>query len=145
MASHVSHCMEKAYACRGTWQAMCVARGMPCVIMHGPFETYKYGSSHLVWGTVRFSLWEHQEEGGGRKKRKGGEEKRKGGKERRKGGKEKKRKEEKRRRNRRKRGKRKRKRKECCAVSRPGRQRTQICATRGRFPPNRVILLLRAV
>ena len=34
----------------GTWQAMCVTHGMPCVIMHGPFETYKYGSSHSVWG-----------------------------------------------------------------------------------------------
>ena len=74
-----------------------------------------------------------------------GEEKGRKGKERRKGGKEKKRKEEKRRRKGRKRGKRKRKRKECCAVSRPGRQRTRNCATRGRFPPTLVILCLGAV
>ena len=44
----------------------------------------------------------------------------------------------------RKRGKRKRKRKECCAVSRPGRQRTRNCATRGRFPPTLIILRLGA-
>ena len=74
----------------GTWQAMCVTHGMPCVIMHDPFETYKYGSSHSVWGVARFSSLEQQEEGRGREKRKGGEEKRKGGKERRKEGKEKK-------------------------------------------------------
>ena len=87
----VSHCMEKAYACRthgklchiawqrpihvghmashvcGTWQAMCVAHGKPCVIMHGLFETYKYGSSHLVWGVVNSvrggSSKEKEEEG----------------------------------------------------------------------------------
>ena len=58
---------------------------------------------------------------------------------------EKKRKEEKIRRKGRKRGKRKRKRKECCAVSRPGRQRTRNCATRGRFPPTLVILRLGAM
>ena len=107
---------------------MCVTHGMPCVscmtllkpINMDPFETYKYRSSHSVWGVGRFSSLEQQEEGGGREKRKGGEEKRKGGKERRKEGKEKKRKEENRRKNERKRGKRKRKRKECCVVSRPG-------------------------
>ena len=71
---HVGH--MASYVC-GTWQAMCVTHGMPCVIMHGPFETYKYGSSHSVWGVARFSLWEQQEKGGGREKRKGGEEKRK--------------------------------------------------------------------
>ena len=69
MESHVSHCMAKAYACR--------THGMSCVIMHGPFETYKYGSSHSVCGVARFSSWEQQEEGRGREKRKGGEEKRK--------------------------------------------------------------------
>ena len=53
--------------------------------MHDPFETYKYGHSHLVWGAARFSSWEKQEEGGGREKRKGGEEKRKEGKEKEKG------------------------------------------------------------
>ena len=37
------------------------------------------------------------------------------------------------------------KRKECCAVSRPGRQRTRNCATRGRFPPTLVILCLGAM
>ena len=26
----------------GTWQAMCVTYGMPCVIMHGHVKTYKY-------------------------------------------------------------------------------------------------------
>ena len=31
---------------------MCVTHGMPCVIMHGRFETYKYGSSHSVWGVA---------------------------------------------------------------------------------------------
>ena len=94
---------------------------------------------------LNFSSWgEQQGEGGGRENRKGGEEKRKGGKERRTGGKVKKRKEEKRRRKGRKRGKIKRKRKECCAVSRPERQRTQNCTTRGRFPPTLVILRLGA-
>ena len=38
----------------------------------------------------------------------------------------------------------KRKSKECCTVSRPGRQKTQNCATRGRFPPTLVILRLGA-
>ena len=37
------------------------------------------------------------------------------------------------------------KRKECCAVSRPRRQRTRNCATRGRFPPTLVILCLGAM
>ena len=69
------------------------------------------------------------------------EEERKGEREERKG----ERKEEKRRRKGGKRGKRKRKRKECCAVSSPGRQRTRNCATRGRFPPTLVILRLGAV
>ena len=80
-----------------------------------------------------------------RRRRKGGKEKRKGGKERRKGGEGRKRKEEKRRRKRRKRGKRKKKMKECCAVSRPERQRTRNWATRGRFPPTLVILRLGAM
>ena len=35
--------------------------------------------------------------------------------------------------------KKKGKRKECCIVSRLGRQRTRNCAARGRFPPTRVI------
>ena len=48
---------------------MCVTHGMSCVIMHGPFETYKYGSSHSVLGAARFSSWEQQGEGGGREKR----------------------------------------------------------------------------
>ena len=82
----------------------------------------------------------------GREGEGGGKEKRKGGKERRKGGKEKgERKEEKRRRKGRKRGKRKRKRKECCAVSSPGRQRTRNCATRGRFSTTQVILRIGGV
>ena len=41
--------------------------------------------------------------------------------------------------------KKKEERRECCAVSRPGRQRTRNCATRGRFPPTLVILCLGAV
>ena len=44
----------------------------------------------------------------------------------------------------RKRGKGKRKRKECRTVSRPGRRRTQNCATRGRFPHTPVNLRLGA-
>ena len=66
---------------------MCVTHGMPCVIMHDPFETYKYGSSHSVCRTAQIQFV-----GGAarRRRRKGGKEKRKGGKERRKGGKEKK-------------------------------------------------------
>ena len=102
---------------------MCVTHGMPCVNMHGTFEGYKMGAP--------IQIVEQQGEGGGREKRKGG--------------KEKKRKEGKRRRKRRKRGKRKRKRKECRAVSRPRRQRTRNCATRGRFPHTLVILRLGAV
>ena len=105
-----------------TWQAMCVTHGMPCVNMHDTFEDYIRGFIAGLFVQAR------GEEAGGR-------EKRKGGKERRKGGKEKKRKEEKRRRKRRKRGKRKRKRKEYRAVSKPRRQRTRNCTTRGRFPP----------
>ena len=130
-----------------TWQAMCVTHGMPFFTMHGLFKAYIYGVSKLVCGegAPRSSPWEQQGEGGGREKRKGGKEKRKGGKERRNGGKGRKMKEEKRRRKGRKRGKRKRKREECCAVSRPGRQRTRNCAIRGRFPPTLVILCLRAV
>ena len=135
MASHVC----------GTWQAMCVTHGMPCVIMHGHVKTYKYeigrgggGEANAVRGTAVSSVCgsskEKEEEG--RK----GEEKGRKGKE-----KGRKRKEEKRRRKGRKRGKRKRKRKECCAVSRPGRQRIRNCATRGRFPPTLVILRLGAV
>ena len=82
-----------------------------------------------------------------RRRRKGKEEGREGEEEGRKGREEREgeRKEEKRRRKGRKRGKRKRKRKECCAVSRPGRQRTRNCTTRGRFPPTLVILRLGAV
>ena len=40
---------------------------MACVIMHGPFETYKYGSSHSVWGVANSvcggSSKEKEEEG----------------------------------------------------------------------------------
>ena len=63
MASHVSQCMAKAYACR--------THGMPCVNMHGSFEDYIRGFS---WA-IRTSKGEHQEEGGGREKRKGEREK----------------------------------------------------------------------
>ena len=147
---HVRH--MASHVC-GTWQAMCVTHGMPCVIMHGHVKTYKYEIKGEGGGQQRQFVreqkiqfvGEQQREGGGREKRKGGKEKRKEGKERRRRGKEKKRKEEKRRRKGRKRGKRKRKRKECCTVSRPGRQRTRNCATRGRFPLTLVILRLGAV
>ena len=120
-----------------TWRTMWVTHGMPCVNMHGTLEGYKRGAP------IQF-VRQLGEGGGRKKKRKRGNEKRKGGKERRKGGKEKKWKEEKRRRKGRKRGKRKRKRKECCAVSRPERQRTRNCTTRDRFPPTLVILRLGA-
>ena len=46
---HVGH--MASHVC-GTCQAMCVTHGMPCVIMHGPFETYKYRSSHSVRGAA---------------------------------------------------------------------------------------------
>ena len=146
MESHVSQCMAKACMC-DTWQAMCVTHGMPCVTMHGLFKAYIYGVSKSVcWEgqqeAVRGSSKEKEEEGKrGREERRREREERKGEREE-KGGK---RKEEKRRRKGRKRGKRKRKRKECCIVSRPGRQRTRNCATRGRFPPTLVILRLGAV
>ena len=94
---------------------MCVTHGMPCVTMHGLLKAYIKGVSKSVCvdGAAR-----NQSVGAARRmRRKGGNEKRKGGKEMRKGGKGRKRKEEKRRRKGRKRGK----RKECCAVSRPGR------------------------
>ena len=92
------------------------------------------GQQEAVCGSSK----EKEEEGKiGREERRREREERKGGREERKG----ERKEEKRRRKGRKRGKRKRKRKECCAVRRPGRQRTLNCATRGRFPPTLVIFM----
>ena len=92
------------------------------------------GSSfHTAASSVRGSSKEKEEEG-----RKGEEKGRKG--------KEKgRRREEKERRKDKKKGEEERKRKECCAVSRPGWQRTRNCATRGRFPPTLVILRLGAV
>ena len=144
MESHVSQCMAKTCMC-DTWQAMCVTHDMPCVNMHAHHEGYKYGHGQLISDSSSFSPWE-QQGGGGREnekeeERKGGKGKRKGGRERRKERRKEKRKGEE------KRGKkkRKRKRKECCAVSRPGRQRTRNYATRGRFPPTLVILRLGAV
>ena len=114
MASHVSHCMAKAYACR--------THGMPCVIMHGPFETYKYGSSHSVCGaanSVREGSSKEKEEEGKKGEEKGRKGKAKG----------RKRKEKERRKEKKKgeeeRGEKKRKRKECCTVSKPRRQRTR--------------------
>ena len=74
MASHVSHCMEKAYACR--------THGKPCVIMHGPFETYKYGSSHSVCRVANSvhggSSKEKEEEGRRERERRREREERKG-------------------------------------------------------------------
>ena len=140
MASHVSQCMAKA--------CMCVTHGMPCVNMHGSFEAYRRASHGLL---VEARESSRSVRGSCKEKRKGGKEKeverrrereeRKGGREERKG----ERKEEKRRRKGRKRGKRKRKRKECCPVSRPGRQRTRNYTTRSRFPPTLVFFCLGAV
>ena len=129
MASHVSQCMAKACMC-DTWQAMCVTHGMPCVNMHGSLPCLYKGLTWAVGrgkGELKISPWEQQGEEEGREGEGGEKEKRNGGKERRKGGKE------------------RRKRKECCAVSRPGRQRTRNCATRGRLHPTLVILRLGAV
>ena len=120
-----------------TWQAMCVTHGMPCVNMHGTLRAINR-SSQIQFGQAANSV-----RGGSSKEEE--EEGRKGEREERKGERKGERKEEKRRINGRKRGKRKRKRKECCALSRLGRQRTRNCTTRGRFPPTLVILLLGAV
>ena len=84
---HVGH--MASHVC-GTWQAMCVTHGMPCVIMHGHVKTYKYeivgggggggggGAANAVRGTaassVRGSSKEEEEEEG----RKGEEKVRKG-------------------------------------------------------------------
>ena len=125
---------------------MFVTHGMPCVTMHGLYEGYIYGSQIQFRGRgSSFSLWE-QQGGGGREEEK--EDERRREREESEGGREDRigeRKEEKRRGKGRKRGKRNRKRKECCAVSRPGRQRTRNYATRGRFPPTLVILRLGAM
>ena len=134
MASHVSQCMAKACMC-DTWQAMCVTHGMPCVNMHGSCHAYIRSSHGLL---VRARESSKPVPGEARRRGRGG---RRREREERKG----ERKEEKIRGKGRKRGKRKRKRKECCAVSRPGRQRTRNCATRGRFPLTLVILRLGAV
>ena len=125
-----------------------VTHGMPCVNMHGSLPCLYKG---LTWAVGRVRESSRSVCGSSKEKRKGGKEKeeerkrereeRKGGREERKGGRE----EEKKRRKGRKRGKRKRKRKECCAMSSPGRKRTRNCATRGRFPPTLVILRLGGV
>ena len=65
MESHVSQCMEKAYAC--------VTHGMPCVNMHGTFESYKYGSSNSVRGSSKIQFI-----GATRRRRTGKEKGRKG-------------------------------------------------------------------
>ena len=97
------------------WQAMCVTHGMPCVNMHGSFEAYIRG---FTWAVGRRKGAQLQSMGAARRRRRKGKEK--GRKERRKGGKERR----KERRKEKKKGEEERKRKECCAVSRPGRQRT---------------------
>ena len=132
---HVGH--MASHVC-GTWQAMCVTHGMPCVIIHGHVKIYKYEIGGGGGGQQMQFMGQHQAQSVGAARRKG-EEKGRKGKE--KGGRRK----EKERRKGRKRGKKKRKRKECCAVSRPGRQRTRNCATSGRFPHTLVILRLGAV
>ena len=62
MASHVY----------GTWQAMCVTHGMPCVIMHGHVETYKYGieggSKFSSWGSIKEKEEERKRERGERRR-----------------------------------------------------------------------------
>ena len=122
-----------------TWQAMWVTHGMPCVKTHGSFEAYIRG---FTWAVLRSKGGSKlQSVGAARRRREKGKrerEERIREREERKG----ERKEEKRRRKGRKRGKRKRKRKEHYVISRPGRQRTRNCATRGRFPPTLVILRL---
>ena len=131
-----------------TWQAMCVTHDMPCVNMHGSFEAYIRGFTWVVrnkQGGNKLQFVGAARKRRGKGKEKGRKEKSKRGKEMRKGEKEKKRKKEKRRRKGKEREKRKRKRKECCAMSRPGRQRTRNCTTRGRFPLTHVILRLGAV
>ena len=87
MASHVSQCMEKAYAC-GTHGKPCVLH-MACHVLTcmALLRAINMGVPIQFVGVARFSSWEQQEEGG--------REKRKGGKERRNRGKENKRKEEK--------------------------------------------------
>ena len=74
---HVGH--MASHMC-GTWQAMCMTHGMPCVIMHGHVKTYKYeigGAANAVRGTAASSVHgsskEEEEEG-----RKGEEKGRKG-------------------------------------------------------------------
>ena len=44
MASHVSQCMAKSYACK-THSKLCVTHGMPCVNMHGTWRRIYIG----VW------------------------------------------------------------------------------------------------
>ena len=122
---------------------MCVTHGMPCVNMHAYHEGYKYGHGQVILDSSSFSLWE-QQGGGGRENEK--EEERKG----RKGKEEGRKGEEKGKKNREeKRGGKEEKKKEeeegVLRNSRPGRQRTRNCATRGRFPPTLVILRLGAV
>ena len=144
---------------------MWVTHGKPCVTMHGkgmhvcdtwhamchhawPFESlYKRVLKISLGGggqqePVRGSSKEEEEEGKrGREERRREREERKGEREE-KGRKGKKKREEERgRREEKERGK----RKECCAVSISGWQRTRNCVTRGRFPPTLVILYLGAV
>ena len=68
MASHVSQCIAEAYAC--------VTHGMPCVNMHGTFESYKYGSSNSVRGSSKIQFM-----GAARRRRRKGKEKGRKGKE----------------------------------------------------------------
>ena len=123
-----------------TWHAMC---------HHAwPFESlYKGGLKISLCGggnkkqSVGASKEKEEEGKRGREERRREREERKGEREE-KGGKGKKKREEERGgREEKERGK----RKECYAVSRPRRQRTRNCTTRGRFPPTLVILRLGAM
>ena len=65
MESHVSDTWQSM--CHNAWQRYaCVTHGMPCVIMHGPFESYKSGVQiQFVESStsVRGSSKEKEEEG----------------------------------------------------------------------------------
>ena len=108
-----------------------------------PINMRLWRAENAVRGTaassIRGSSKEKEEEG--RK----GEEKGRKGKEKERRREENERRKEKKKGEEERKKKKKRERKECCAVSRPGRQRTRNCATRGRFAPTLVILRLRAV
>ena len=69
MASHVSHCIARAYACR--------THGKPCVWHMACHVSSCMALLNPINRGFQFSSWgEQQGEGGGREKRKEGKEKR---------------------------------------------------------------------